>query len=105
VWRIGIAHGTPSSALAAIPDLIQAAVTAQKLTKFERAHLVGFSNTSIDFETAYVVSSADYTQFLDVQQAISLKLAQEFEEREIEFASLTPAVHAAHSAATAGSVA
>ena len=100
VFRIGIAHGTGASELAAIPDLVQAAVGAQQKARFERAHLIGFSNTSIDFEAAYVVMSADYTEFLDAQQAVNLTLATEFEERGIRFASLTHAVHAAHGAAT-----
>ena len=104
VYRIGIAHGTGAAELAAIPDLIRVAVNAQQLTRFERAHLVGFSSTAIDFEAAYVVTSADYTVFLNVQQAVNLTLAQEFEERGILFASLTPAVRAAHEAATAPSV-
>lgn len=101
VFRIGISHGTPASALEAIPGLIKTAVNAQKLARFERAHLFGFSNTGIDFEAAFVVTSSDYTQFLDVQQAVNLMLAAEFEERDIEFASLTPAVHVVHSAAPA----
>jgi small-conductance mechanosensitive channel len=104
VFRIGIAHGTGSAELAAIPALVRAAVVAQQQARFERAHLIGFSNTSIDFEAAYVVMSADYNAFLDAQQAVNLTLAAEFEERGIEFASLTPAVHAAHDAATAPSV-
>ncbi len=105
VFRIGIAHGTGAAELAAIPDLIRVAVTAQKLTRFERAHLIGFSNTSIDFEAAYVVMSADYTVFLNVQQAVNLTLAAEFEERGIEFANLAPSAQIAHATATVPSVA
>ena len=104
VFRIGVAHGTAAGALEAIPALIKAAVNGQKLARFERAHLFGFTNTSIDFEAAYVVTSSDYTQFLDVQQAVNLTLAREFEERDIEFASLTPSVHVAHSVASTPSV-
>jgi small-conductance mechanosensitive channel len=102
VFRIGIAHGTAAADLEVIPALIREAVTAQAGVRFERAHLVGFSSTSVDFEASYVVSSADYTIFLNAQQAVNLKLAAEFEQREIEFASLMPAV--AHAHATDGSV-
>lgn len=101
VFRLGIAHGTGTAELEAIPGLIRAAIEAQPGTRFERAHLFGFSNTSIDFEASYVVTSSDYTKFLDAQQGVNLALAREFEEREIEFASLTPAVHALHGKATA----
>ena len=104
VFRLGIAHGTPAANLEAIPALIRAAVNAQSSARFERAHLVGFSNTSVDFEAAYVVTSADYPTFLDAQQAVSLELAREFEERGIEFASLTSSVHVAHGTAVGASV-
>ena len=104
VFRIGIAHGTPAADLEAIPGLIRTAVNAQSSARFERAHLVGFSNTSVDFEAAYVVTSADYPTFLDAQQAVSLTLAREFEERGIEFATLTPSVHVAHGTAAGSSV-
>jgi len=100
VYRFGVAHGTAASDLAAIPGLVRTAVTTEAHTRFERAHLVAFSNTSVDYEVAYVVTSADYPTFLDAQQAVNLKLAQEFEARGIEFASLTPSVHVAHGAAT-----
>ena len=104
VFRLGIAHGTPAALLEAIPKLIEAAVGAQTSARFERAHLVGFSSTSVDFEAAYVVSSADYPTFLGAQQAVNLTLAREFEARGIEFASLTPSVHVAHAAAGGASV-
>jgi small-conductance mechanosensitive channel len=103
VFRFGLAHGSPAAALREVPGLVRAAVVAQPLARFERAHLIGFTATAIEFEIVYSVGSADYLSFLDTQQAVNLTLATEFERRGIEFASLTPAVHAAHGAATASS--
>jgi len=104
VVRIGLAHGTPAVALREVPALIRAAVAAQPLARFERAHLVGFTSTAVEYEIAYTVRSADYVSFLDLQQAVNLYLAEELERRGVEFASLTPAVHVAHGAATGESV-
>lgn len=100
VFRFGIAHGTPAAQLRTIPGLVRSAVEAQPAARFERAHLVGFSANSIDFEASYVVASANYNTFLDIQQTANLRLVEEFEQRGIEFASLTPMVEAAHRAAT-----
>jgi small-conductance mechanosensitive channel len=100
VFRFGIAHGTPAVELRAIPGMVRQAIESQPATRFERAHLVGFSANSIDFEASYVVASADYIAFMDVQQTVNLRLVEEFEKQGIEFASLTPVVEAAHRAAT-----
>jgi small-conductance mechanosensitive channel len=102
VFRIGIEHGTEAAALAAIPALIRAAIVATPRARFERAHLLGFSGTAIDFEAAYVVASADYVVFLDVQQAVNLALAAALEQAGVGFASLTPVHVVAHDAATRG---
>ena len=90
VFRIGIAHGTGAAQLALVPGFMKAAISAQELARFERAHLVGFSNTSVDFEAAYSVGTADYVSYLDTQQALNLALAKTLEEHRIGFASLTP---------------
>jgi len=93
VFRIGVAHGTPAALLARVPGLVEAAIVACRAARFERAHLVGFSNTSVDYEAVYVVAGGDYRAYLDAQQAISLALAAAFEEAGVEFASLTPLAH------------
>jgi small-conductance mechanosensitive channel len=100
VFRIGIQHGTAAADLALVPGILKSAISAQELARFERAHLVGFSNTSIDFEAVYSVAGADYISFLDTQQALNLALARALEERGIGFASLTPLHVALHAEAT-----
>ncbi len=86
VFRLVIALGTAVADLAAVPEIIRAAVTAQPRARFERAHLVGFVARGHEFETSFVVGGADYSLFLDVQQAIHLAIAAEFERRGIRLA-------------------
>jgi small-conductance mechanosensitive channel len=86
VFRFVVALGTGAAELAAVPGIIGAAVTAQPKARFERAHLVGFVARGHEYETSFVVAGNDYMLFLDVQQAIHLAIAAEFERRGLRLA-------------------
>jgi small-conductance mechanosensitive channel len=85
------------SLLEKIPPLIRRAVEAQQDTRFDRSHFVRHGAASLDFETAYYVLSADYNRYMDVQQAINLRVHREFAELGIEFAYPTQKVILARS--------
>ena len=86
VFRLALAQKTRANDLAAVAEIVKAAISAQPGTRFERAHFVTIASQAFEFEAAFVVRSADYVQFLDVQQAVNLAIAAEFERRSIEFA-------------------
>ena len=69
-----------------IPTMIREAVDAQAKAKFDRSHLKEFGDFSINFETVYYVTVADYTTYMDIQQAINLRIHEQFENAGIEFA-------------------
>ena len=87
VFRFALAPRTRSRDLADVPEIVRGAVAAHAVARFERAHFVGFGPGSLDFEAAFVVASADYTTFLDVQQGVNLALCAEFERRGVELAT------------------
>jgi small-conductance mechanosensitive channel len=86
VFRFVTALGTAAADLAAVPEIVRAAVGAQPRAAFERAHLVGFAPRGAEFEVSFVVPAADYALFLDVQQAIHLAIAAGLERRAIRLA-------------------
>jgi small-conductance mechanosensitive channel len=86
VFRVGVAYGTPREKVETIPSLIRAAVEEQKPVRFDRSHLQGYSDSSIDFETVYYVLDPSYNIYMDVQQAINLTILRRFEEEGIRFA-------------------
>ena len=92
VFRFTLAYGTRAEDLAAVPVLVQAAVTAQSNTRFERAHLVAIAPNGFDIEASLVVASADYDEYLAVLQAVNLAIAADLERRGVSFAQppLTP---------------
>jgi small-conductance mechanosensitive channel len=68
-------------------------VNQQEQVRFDRTHFSTFGDFSLDFETVYYVTSADYVVYMDVQQSVNLELVRRFEQAGIEFAFPTQTVH------------
>jgi small-conductance mechanosensitive channel len=85
-FSIGIVYETPRETVRAVPALIEAAIRAQDKTRFDRAHFASFAESALLFEAVYFVLDAQYNTFMDIQQAINLRLMEELAERGIKFA-------------------
>jgi small-conductance mechanosensitive channel len=81
-----IAYETPRALIAELPRIIEAAIRAQPGVRFERAHFSRYGDYALLFEATYVVESGDYVAFMDAQQAINLRLLEEFERRGVTLA-------------------
>jgi small-conductance mechanosensitive channel len=81
-----IAYETPHTLIAELPKIIEAAIRAQPKVRFERAHFSRYGDYALLFESTYVVESSDYVEFMDAQQAINLRLLDEFARRGIALA-------------------
>jgi small-conductance mechanosensitive channel len=86
VFAIGVTYQTPRTTLEKIPGIIREAVEAQEKTKFDRSHFKEYGDFSINFETVYYVTVPDYNTYMDIQQAINLRIHERFENEGIEFA-------------------
>lgn len=86
LFKIGVTYQTSHANLKEIPAILKSIVLEQEPVEFDRAHFAAYSNFSLDFEIVYYVLSADYTQYMDIHQAINLRMYEEFEKRGIEFA-------------------
>lgn len=85
-FRLRVAYETPRPLIGEVPKIIEAAVTAEKGARFERAHFVRYGDYALEFEATYVVATGEYVAFLDAQQAINLRLLDEFALRGIMLA-------------------
>jgi small-conductance mechanosensitive channel len=92
VFATGVTYETSIEALERIPRLIRDIIEGQADTRFDRSHFAAHGAASLDFETVYYVRSADYNRYMDVQQAINLRLHREFAKLGIEFAYPTQKV-------------
>ncbi len=95
VFTLNTTYETSAELLERIPALIREAVEAQDGTRFDRSHFSSYGAHSLDFETVYYVQSADYNRYMDIQQAINLRIFREFERRGIEFAYPTQKLYLA----------
>jgi small-conductance mechanosensitive channel len=86
VFATSVTYETPFEKVERIAPLIRAIVEEQTDTRFDRSHFARHGASSLDFETVYYVLSPDYNRYMDIQQAINLRLHQEFARLGIEFA-------------------
>jgi small-conductance mechanosensitive channel len=92
VFSLGVTYQTPRARLARIPGMIREAVEAQERTRFDRSHFKAYGDFALLFETVYYVTVAEYNAYMDIQQAINLRIHERFEEDGIEFAYPTQTV-------------
>ncbi len=88
--RVVMAHTitleTPIELVKAVPTIIRAAIEAQEDTRFDRSHFAKHDAGALNFESVFYVLSADYNRYMDIQQAINLRIHEEFGARGIKFA-------------------
>lgn len=92
VFSIGVVYGTSHQKLKEIPDLIKGIIEQENKTIFNRGHLKSMGDFSINYEFVYFIDTADYTEYMDIQQDIYLHIYKIFEEQQIEFAFPTQTV-------------
>ena len=86
VFKFGVVYSMPAEKLKQIPLTVRSIIESLEFTRFDRAHFFSFGDYSLNFEVVYYVLSADYNQYMDIQQEINLQLFRRFEEENIEFA-------------------
>jgi small-conductance mechanosensitive channel len=85
-FQLGVTYQTTTEQVKAIPVIARDIVLEQKLAKFDRAHFQKYGDFALIFEIVYYVLSPDYNTYMDVQQAINVRIKEEFERANIEFA-------------------
>jgi small-conductance mechanosensitive channel len=91
VFTINIDYRTPHEKLQTIPGILKSIVEQQKPVLFDRAHLATFGDWSFKFEVVYLVLNPDFNKYMDIQQAINLKIVEELKKNDIYIAA-TPHV-------------
>ncbi|MEP7247013.1 MAG: mechanosensitive ion channel family protein [Gammaproteobacteria bacterium] len=86
VFATSVTYETPVEKLERIAPLIRQTIESQSGTRFDRSHFASHAASSLDFETVYYVLSPEYNRYMDIQQAINLRLHREFARLGIEFA-------------------
>lgn len=93
VFQLGVTYGTPLEKLKAIPEIIKKIFDEEPLARLDRVHFAAYGDFSLNYEIVFFVNSPDYNQYMDVHQAVNLKIYEAFEQRGIEFAFPTQTIH------------
>jgi small-conductance mechanosensitive channel len=92
VFTLNVTYQTSLENLQKIPQLVKDVIEAQDKVTFNRAHLKSYNDSAIVFEVVYTINSADYTQYMDIQQNINLQIFHQFRSLDIHFAYPTQTI-------------
>ena len=93
VTHFGITYETPQDKVRGVPGMVERVFENQKMARLDRVHFTSFGDSALIFEVVYHVESADYNDYLDIQQAVNFDLMKQFAEVGIEFAYPTQMVY------------
>jgi small-conductance mechanosensitive channel len=77
---------TPPELAERVLSVVANIIRSMAGVKLDRVHLVSFDNASLNFDVVYIVGNSDYTQYMNIQQAINLQMMKEFERLGVQFA-------------------
>jgi len=83
---IRVAYATPGEKLREIPKLLERIVREQVNVRFDRCHLKTLGDSCLLFELSYFAQQPKINPLLDLQQAVNLRIIEEFRRAGIEFA-------------------
>ncbi|MGB0678863.1 MAG: mechanosensitive ion channel family protein [Polyangiales bacterium] len=95
-FHVGTTYDTPPHLVREVPERIREIIGAVPQARFDRAHLLRFGDSALEYEIAYYALSSDYGVYMDVQQAINFGIIDYFHERGIQFAFPTRTLHVQH---------
>lgn len=93
VFSFGVLYETPLEQVRSIPDMVRDVLNSVEKTRFDIAYFKSFDDSALTFEVVYYVLTADYNEYLAIQQDINLGIMEKFKEAKIEFAYPTRTVH------------
>lgn len=93
VFNFRLPFDTPRDRIPQAVDRVRGFIDAEPRTRFDRGYLSGFGEYGLDFEFVYFVLDPDYNLFVEIQQRISLKMLDAWDELGIEFAVPARKVH------------
>ncbi len=104
LFKLSVTYDTPLEKLQQLPSVLKSIVEEQELVRFDRAHFKSYDESSLAYEVVYFVLSADYNTYMDIQQAINLRIYEEFQKLEVAFAFPTRTLYLEGQAAVKAAV-
>ncbi len=86
VLTLQVIYQTGPDLMLKIPTELEKIVSARKLCRFDRAHFIAFSASSLDFELVFHVEDPGLVTMMAERHAIGIAIIKRFEELAISFA-------------------
>ena len=80
-----VSYDTPLDKLRSIPTVLESIVREQPNARFERCHFKTLGDSALYFELSYFVLQPSVNPLLDLQQAVNLRIIEEFRRLQVEF--------------------
>jgi small-conductance mechanosensitive channel len=97
VTQFGITYETSQQLVKEVPGVVTRIFEALEGGRLDRVHFTSFGDFALIFEVVYYVESADFTEYLNIQQAFNFDLMQRFAEMGINFAYPTQTIYTKNS--------
>jgi small-conductance mechanosensitive channel len=85
-FGFGVKYDTGKVKLKKIKGIVKKIFEKVNNADLDRVHFKQFGDFSLDYEVVYYVKSADYNEYMDIQEEINMALYSEFEKAKIGFA-------------------
>lgn len=86
VFTLGISLSTPPDKLRQIGPAIEKIISGSTGTRFDRAHFASFGEDRLNLEVVHILSTADYNQYMDIQQEINIRIMEALAGLGVELA-------------------
>jgi small-conductance mechanosensitive channel len=91
--QFGITYETPREQVEQVNGIVERAFADIEGARLDRVHFTTFADSALLFDVVYHVESAEYADYLDIQQTFNFTLMKEFAERGIDFAYPTQTIY------------
>lgn len=95
VYPFGVTYDTTPEQAQQIPKVVEDIIRASDKLRFDRAHLLGFGESSLDYEVVFYVLDPDYNVYMNERQKLNLELMKALAGLGVEFAFPTRTLHLA----------
>jgi small-conductance mechanosensitive channel len=85
-FTLNVSYETKLEQLKEIPEIIKSIVNSIKDITLDRVHFLTYGDYSLKYEVVYIVLTADFNRYADIQQEINLRIFESFHQRGIKFA-------------------
>jgi small-conductance mechanosensitive channel len=95
VYPFGVTYDTTPEQAERIPKVVEDIVRARDKLRFDRAHLMAFGDSSLDYEVVFYVLDPDYNVYMNERQVVNLELMKALAAMGVDFAFPTRTLHLA----------